>query len=480
MKRIIVITLSLLLASASGMASGHPSAVYPASGQSVEDINAAALAQISKELGLSDKQLKKFEPIYKEYRAAMAKAVDADANGTATDEASQRKQIKAKLGNIAAVAETKREYVDRFATVLTAEQIRTLYNAEGAIGTDIKRSSTSKYRKITNKRIEGSSRMVSRDFGAAGDYSALAVSSVVKVIVSAVAHTVTVEANDNIIDLVKVERSNGTLKIGLENTAASMNNIRVTATVPASANLSSITASGYSYVESALTLKGKNMAVNVSGGAEVKADLSGQSAQVSVSGYGKFEGETAVIGKCTYSVSGGASANGGIKAEKTELSISGYGKLNGNIASGSVVLNIFGGGKLIGDIKADTFDAALSGYGSETGAISAEQCDITVSGGASINGTLDAGTFKANVSGYSKIRFTGGKAASGTVSVGGGSSFSAPAVTVRDYSISASGYAKADVKCTGTLKVNAVSGGKVNYSGDCRVEATNPNVKKVE
>ncbi len=479
MKKIIITSLSLTLLSAGSIAAELPSAIDPAAEQSAEDINAAALAQISKELGLSSKQLKEFEPIYKEYRAAMAKAVDTEASSTATDEASQRRQLKAKLSNISAVAEIKRTYVDRFAAILTAEQIRTLYNAEGAIGTSIKRSLKISYNAKGAKRIEGSSRIVSQDFGAAGDYSTLAVNSFIKVIVSATAHTVTVKANDNIIDLVKVERENGILKIGLENTRGSLSNISISAVVPASASLSSISASGYSTIESTTPVKGKNMTVSVSGGSKVKADISGLSVRVNVSGYGKFEGKVTAEETCEYTVNGGSAATGDIECATAKISVSGYGKLNGSIDSDTVSLSITGGAKLNGDIDADTFDAALSGYGSATGAIAADRCDMSLSGGSSLKGTLDAGTFTAALSGYGKIILSGGKADTGTVRLSSGSSFSAPNVTVASYAITANGYAKADVKCTGTLKVNTSSGAKVNYSGDCRVEATNPDVKKV-
>lgn len=479
MKKIFITILSLTLLSAGSIAAELPSATEPAAEQSVEDINAAALAQISKELGLSSKQFKEFEPIYKEYRAAMAKAVDSKANGTATDETSQRRQLKAKLSNISAVAEIKRTYVDRFATILTAEQIRTLYNAEGAIGTSIKRSLKGSYNAKGAKRIKGSNRIVSQDFGAAGDYSTLAVNSFIKVIVSATAHTVTVKANDNIIDLVKVERENGILRIGLENVHGSLNNISISAIVPASANLSSISASGYSTIECSTPINGKNMTVSVSGGAKVKADISCLSAKVNVSGYGRFQGKVTAEETCEYTVSGGALATGDIECATTKISASGYGKLNGHIYSATVSLNITGGAKLNGHIAADKLDAALSGYGSATGTITANQCDMNLSGGASLKGTLEADSFTAALSGYGKVILSGGEAGTGTLKLSSRSSFSAPDVTVTNYTITASSYAKANVKCTGTLKANTVSGGKVYYSGDCRVEATNPDVKKV-
>ena len=106
--------------------------------QSIEELNKAAREQVVRELGLTSRQRKEFEPLYKAYREALDKAVNTPDAGT--DEAAQRQGLKTKLSNIAATAQVKRDYVDKFAAVLTAEQIRRLYNTEGEIGTNIKRA----------------------------------------------------------------------------------------------------------------------------------------------------------------------------------------------------------------------------------------------------------------------------------------------------------------------------------------------------
>ena len=111
-----------------------------AESQSLEELNAAAREQVVRELKLTRKQRERFDPLYDAYRKALAQAVETERAGTdegTADEETQRRRLKAKLENISATAQVKRDYVDRFAEILTAEQIRRLYNTEGQIATSI-------------------------------------------------------------------------------------------------------------------------------------------------------------------------------------------------------------------------------------------------------------------------------------------------------------------------------------------------------
>ena len=71
--------------------------------QSIEELNKAAREQVVRELGLTSRQRKEFEPLYKAYREALDKAVNTPDAGT--DEAAQRQGLKTKLSNIAATAQ---------------------------------------------------------------------------------------------------------------------------------------------------------------------------------------------------------------------------------------------------------------------------------------------------------------------------------------------------------------------------------------
>lgn len=239
-----------------------------------------------RELGLTSRQRKEFEPLYKAYREALDKAVNTPDAGT--DEAAQRQGLKTKLSNIAATAQVKRDYVDKFAAVLTAEQIRRLYNTEGEIGTNIKRAAVDR-RRNQNTRLKGSGRMVTQDWGKAGDYTGISAAAFFDVTVSPTARTISVTADDNVIDYLVLERDGGTLKFRVN--ANNTENISVSVVVPASAALRQISAGSYGKVTCKLPLKGPSVAVSVSSYGSVIADIDTPgTAQLNVSSYGKFSG----------------------------------------------------------------------------------------------------------------------------------------------------------------------------------------------
>lgn len=211
--------------------------------QSIEELNKAAREQVVRELGLTSRQRKEFEPLYKAYREALDKAINTPDAGT--DEAAQRQGLKTKLSNIAATAQVKRDYVDKFAAVLTAEQIRRLYNTEGEIGTNIKRAAVDR-RRNQNTRLKGSGRMVTQDWGKAGDYTGISAAAFFDVTVSPTARTISVTADDNVIDYLVLERDGGMLKFRVN--ANNTENISVSVVVPASAALRQISAGSYGKV----------------------------------------------------------------------------------------------------------------------------------------------------------------------------------------------------------------------------------------
>lgn len=158
--------------------------------QTLDELNAAAREEVVRLLNLSARQRKIFDPIYASYREALERAVRSVSDPVTADDARQRTVLKERLSNIAAVAQVKRDYVDRFAEVLTAEQIRQLYNAEGQIGTSIKRAAGERRTEMP-RVLSGSGRRVSQDWGAAGDYTAIETGAFFHVTVSPTARTIT-------------------------------------------------------------------------------------------------------------------------------------------------------------------------------------------------------------------------------------------------------------------------------------------------
>lgn len=133
MKRIYLILIAILVAAQTALAI-EPAAEDP---QTPDEIRAAAREQVISSLNLSKETRKKFEPIYDEYRAALTKATRTV--NEQLDEATPLNGMKINLMSVAATAQVKLDYIDRFAEVLSSAQIHQLYNSEGSLAWTIRR-----------------------------------------------------------------------------------------------------------------------------------------------------------------------------------------------------------------------------------------------------------------------------------------------------------------------------------------------------
>lgn len=444
--------------------------------QSLEELNKAAREQVVRELGLSSRQRKEFDPLYKAYREALDKAVDTNANTSGTDEASQKRSLKAKLSNIAATAQVKRDYVDKFAAVLTAEQIRRLYNTEGEIGTNIKRSNANRRRENTS--LKGSGRMVTQNRGAAGDYSSISVGSNIDVTISPAATGIVITADDNVIDYVEVERNGGQLELRIN--ARSISNISVSAVIPASPRLSEIDASAYSKVNCKMPLKGPSVKIDVTSGASVIANAEAGNARLSVGSYGKFEGNIAST-NCDINITSGASAHADIRCSGAcTLTTTSYGKFNGDIKAASLKADIPSGG-IVNSALTVTGQLMLqvTSYGKFNGAIQAGAAQLKALSGGVIGGAFSGNSFSATATSYGKIALKGSATVvSGSADLTSGGVFDAPDLRVGNYRINATSYGKASVWCTGKMTTSTTSGGQVRYDGNCTVESQSESVRR--
>lgn len=444
--------------------------------QSLDELNKAAREQVVRELKLSSRQRKEFEPLYKAYREALDKAIDAQANTTATDEASQKRSLKAKLANIAATAQVKRDYVDKFAAVLTAEQIRQLYNTEGSIGTSIKRSNANRNRET--RSLNGSGRMVTQNRGAAGDYSSLSVGRNIDVTISPAATGITITADDNVIDYVEAVNNGGRLELRIN--ARSTSNISVSAIIPASTHLGTIDASSYSKVDCKMPLKGPSVKINITSGASVSADADAGNLDLTVSSYGKFEGKIACT-DCTVNITSGASAQADMRCSGScTLTATSYAKFKGDIEAASFRGNIPGGASVNGALTVTgELSLDVTSYGKFNGSMHAGTARLAALSGGVINSAFSGGSFSAGATSYGKINLKGSATvASGTVKLTSGGTLDAPDLRVGNYRITATSYSKANVFCTGKLTTETTSGGKVRYDGNCTVEALSENVRR--
>ena len=133
MKRIYLILIAILVAAQTALAI-EPAAEDP---QTPDEIRAAAREQVISSLNLSKETRKKFEPIYDEYRAALTKATRTV--NEQLGEVTPLNAMKINLMSVAATAQVKLDYIDRFAEVLSSAQIHQLYNSEGSLAWTIRR-----------------------------------------------------------------------------------------------------------------------------------------------------------------------------------------------------------------------------------------------------------------------------------------------------------------------------------------------------
>lgn len=133
MKRIYLILIAIFCTISVAFAT-EPAAEEP---QTPDEIRAAAREQVISSLNLSKETRRQFEPIYDEYRAALAEATRT-ANEQ-LDKATPLNAMKVNLMNVAATAQVKLDYIDRFAEVLSSAQIHQLYNSEGSLAWTIRR-----------------------------------------------------------------------------------------------------------------------------------------------------------------------------------------------------------------------------------------------------------------------------------------------------------------------------------------------------
>lgn len=450
--------------------------------QTLDELNAAAREEVVRLLNLSARQRKVFDPIYASYREALERAVRSVSDPVTADDARQRTVLKERLSNIAAVAQVKRDYVDRFAEVLTAEQIRQLYNAEGQIGTSIKRAAGERRTEMP-RVLSGSGRRVSQDWGAAGDYTAIETGAFFHVTVSPTARTITVTADDNVIDYLKLDRTGGRLAFSLlprSGRTRRIENLSISVVVPVSASLREISVGSYAGFESATPLRVKNLSVSVSSYGSVKADIvdSGDS-RLQVSSYGRFTGKVESAG-AQLTVASYGTFEGPLSCVGTAaVSVGSYGSFNGDIRAAQADLSVSSGGKFSGALRADAASVGVSSYARFSGPIDVSELKASVSSSGVLQSAFAGRRCEASVASYGKLVFTGSADVEAvSVQLSPQSSFSAPDLRVKRYDIRTSSYSKADVWCSESLRVDAAATSQVTYDGPCRLEAQTSTVRR--
>lgn len=444
-------------------------AVQQSLSEAIVELDEATVDRLIEELCIPEKKREAFKRLYRAYRRDMTAAIDPSVDRYLTDANDEviRRNIKGKLKNISATAEVKRSYVDKFSAVLSADQIRRLYNIEGQIAAQISnRASASaatsaggtrviKERRSTfnvnagGRKVRGSGRLVERDFGTAGNYKSLKASGFTQVRISSTAKCISVSTDDNILEYVKISTSGGELSISLDTNGRSFENVStIVAVVPASSKFCAIRADGFASVESEVPVGSYTAHIDVGGNATVSADVrcSGE-ARIDVSGFGsygadeikcgscrvtgggngkfKFRNGIDATGACSVTLSGFFAMDGYVDAAECTADLSGNThwqgdidvsgslimKLNGfalhkgNKTSESASLTLSGNTKAAGCIESDRTAVSLSGFANVEGLLECAKLAVTASGNSRISGPLDCSDFSAAVSGFSSVSF---------------------------------------------------------------------------
>lgn len=142
---------------------------------------------------------------------------------------------------------------------------------------------------LLGKSIKGSGNIVSKNIEAP-DFNAVDASRAVKVIISAEASDIRIEADDNLIDLVIAKAKGKTLEVTLDQKANNLQNASITVTVPANGgNIRSLKASSASKITSDVTLRADRFTIDASSAAKIKAAVEAASCSIDASSASKIE-----------------------------------------------------------------------------------------------------------------------------------------------------------------------------------------------
>lgn len=121
---------------------------------------------------------------------------------------------------------------------------------------------------LLGKNIKGSGHIVTKTLPAP-DFDAIDASRAVKVVVSAGASDIRIEADDNLIDLVVAETRGKTLEVTLDKKASNIQNADITVTIPANGGkIRSLKASSASKITSDATLRADRFTIEASSAAQ--------------------------------------------------------------------------------------------------------------------------------------------------------------------------------------------------------------------
>lgn len=180
---------------------------------------------------------------------------------------------------------------------------------------------------LLDKSVKGSGHIVTKTLPAP-DFNAVETSRAVKVVISAGASDIRIEADDNLIDLVVAETRGKTLKVTLDKKVNDIRNGNITVTIPANGgNIRSLKASSASKITGDATLRADRFTIEASSAARIKAAVEAASCSIDASSASKISAEVKAA-TCTADASSAAKIELAGSAEKFTADLSSASKLN--------------------------------------------------------------------------------------------------------------------------------------------------------
>lgn len=237
---------------------------------------------------------------------------------------------------------------------------------------------------LFGKELKGSGNLVTRTIDAPAFEQVDAARAVKVVITDKATDKITIEADDNIIDLVEVKAKGGRLTATIDKSVKSVSNINVTVTIPANGRIRSLDASSASRITSDVVLAADKFSIDASSAAQVEVAVKSASCAVSASSASKIDA-TIETTACSVDASSAAKIELKGSAAKCVVDMSSASKLSA-------------GGFVVTDCTVDTSSAAKATVNC-TGKLLA-----SASSGSSIRYTGDCQTSISKSSGGSVSR----------------------------------------------------------------------------
>ena len=232
-------------------------------------------------------------------------------------------------------------------------------------------------------------------------------------------------AQENLFEYITVKVEEGILKVYMERNVFQTKGLKAKVYLK---SISSLRVSGGGDVTSETDLDVPNLAIELSGGGDIKTTLK------------------TVEMKCHISGGGDAGINGNI--ETYDLNLSGGGDVQSDISSKNIACSISGGG-----------DVTIKNQ--QKGSIA----DFNISGGGDLSLEAEVNEVKCSVSGGGNATLSG-KAISLDVSVNGGGDVQAANFVTEKASFHANGGSDIHVNASYEINGNISGGGNVYYSGN--------------